>query len=126
MREILFLVHRIPYPPDKGDKIRSWHFLSHMVEHFKVHLGCFVDDDVDLGEHASVLRDPCGESYFARIRPSAARARSLCSQQRDAKGKRARARVFAHNDWRKSLSSLVPLLRGEAIASDETSPRTTS
>ncbi len=126
MREILFLAHRIPYPPDKGDKIRSWHFLSHLVEHCKVHLGCFVDDADDLVEHAPVLRDLCGESYFARMRPSVARARSLCSQQRDAKGKRARARVFTHNDWGKSLSSLVPLLRGEAIASDETSPRTTS
>ncbi len=123
MREILFLVHRIPYPPDKGDKIRSWHFLSHLVEHCKVHLGCFVDDDDDLVEHAPVLRDPCGESYFARIRPSAARGRSLSSQQRDAKGKRARARVFTHNDWGKSLSNLIPLLRGEVIASDETSPR---
>ena len=77
MREILFLAHRIPYPPDKGDKIRSWHFLSHLVEHCKVHLGCFVDDDDDLVEHAPVLRDLCGESYFARIRPWVARARSL-------------------------------------------------
>ena len=77
MREILFLVHRIPYPPDKGDKIRSWHFLSHLVEHCKVHLGCFVDDDDDLVEHAPVLRDLCGESYFARIRPWVARARCL-------------------------------------------------
>ena len=79
MREILFLVHRIPYPPDKGDKIRSWHFLSHLVGHCKVHLGCFVDDDDDLVEHAPVLRDLCGESYFARIRPWVARARSLAA-----------------------------------------------
>ena len=126
MREILFLVHRIPYPPDKGDKIRSWHFLSHLVEHCKVHLGCFVDGDDDLVEHAPVLRDLCGESYFARIWPSVAKTRSLCSQRRDAKGKRARARVLVHNDWGKSLSNLIPLLRGEAIASAETSPRTTS
>ena len=27
MGNILFLVHRIPYPPDKGDKIRSWNIL---------------------------------------------------------------------------------------------------
>ncbi len=33
MRDILFLVHRIPYPPDKGDKIRSWHFLSYLEDH---------------------------------------------------------------------------------------------
>ena len=28
MSEILFLAHRIPYPPNKGDKIRSWHLLK--------------------------------------------------------------------------------------------------
>ncbi len=26
--EILFLAHRIPFPPDRGDKIRSWHVLQ--------------------------------------------------------------------------------------------------
>ncbi len=51
---------------------------------------------------------------------------TLCSEQRDARGERARARVLAHNDWGKSFSSLVSLLRGEAIASAETSPRMTS
>ncbi len=51
---------------------------------------------------------------------------TLCSQQRDAKGKRARAGVLAHNNWEKSLSSLVPLLRGEAIDSAEISLGMTS
>jgi hypothetical protein len=26
--DLLYLVHRIPYPPDKGDKIRSFHLLE--------------------------------------------------------------------------------------------------
>jgi hypothetical protein len=30
MGDILFLAHRIPYPPDRGDKIRSWHLLKHL------------------------------------------------------------------------------------------------
>ena len=30
MDDLLFLSHRIPYPPDKGDKIRAWHFLRHL------------------------------------------------------------------------------------------------
>ncbi len=29
-RQILFLAHRVPYPPDKGDRIRSYHLLSHL------------------------------------------------------------------------------------------------
>ena len=31
MKDILFLAHRIPYPPDRGDKIRSWHLLKHLA-----------------------------------------------------------------------------------------------
>jgi sugar transferase (PEP-CTERM/EpsH1 system associated) len=47
MADILFLAHRIPYPPTKGDKIRSWHFLRHLAQRHCVHLGAFVDDPQD-------------------------------------------------------------------------------
>ena len=30
MQELLFLAHRIPYPPNKGDKIRSYHLLRYL------------------------------------------------------------------------------------------------
>ncbi|MCX7194209.1 MAG: TIGR03087 family PEP-CTERM/XrtA system glycosyltransferase [Proteobacteria bacterium] len=54
MEELLYLVHRIPYPPNKGDKIRSHHLLKHLSQHFKVHLGAFVDDPDDW-KYAQVL-----------------------------------------------------------------------
>tara|TARA_R110000772_G_scaffold129051_4_gene237019 strand:- start:36365 stop:37621 length:1257 start_codon:yes stop_codon:yes gene_type:complete len=44
---LLFLCHRIPYPPNKGDKIRSFHLLHHLSLHFDIHLGSFVDDPDD-------------------------------------------------------------------------------
>jgi sugar transferase (PEP-CTERM/EpsH1 system associated) len=47
MRNLLFLVHRIPYPPNKGDKIRSWNFLARLAESYRVHVGAFVDDPHD-------------------------------------------------------------------------------
>ncbi len=56
MRELLFLAHRIPYPPDKGDKIRSWHILRHLSERFRIHLGCFIDDPRDW-QHESRIAD---------------------------------------------------------------------
>ena len=31
MREILFIGHRIPFPPDRGDKIRSHHILKRLA-----------------------------------------------------------------------------------------------
>lgn len=56
MEELLYLVHRIPYPPNKGDKIRSYHLLKHLTRNFKVHLGAFVDDTEDW-KYAQPLTD---------------------------------------------------------------------
>jgi sugar transferase (PEP-CTERM/EpsH1 system associated) len=47
MQDLLFLAHRLPYPPNKGDKIRSWHIFQHLARRFRVHLGCFIDDADD-------------------------------------------------------------------------------
>ncbi len=58
MQDILFLAHRIPYPPDKGDKIRSWHMLRHLAAKACVHLGAFVDDPADMA-HAGLLAGLC-------------------------------------------------------------------
>jgi sugar transferase (PEP-CTERM/EpsH1 system associated) len=44
---LLFLCHRIPYPPNKGDKIRAFHLLHHLSRHFDIYLGSFVDDPQD-------------------------------------------------------------------------------
>jgi sugar transferase (PEP-CTERM/EpsH1 system associated) len=76
MQDLLFLAHRIPYPPDKGDKIRAWHFLEHLAGQYRVHLGCFVDDPRDW-RFTDILRRLCGESCFVRLSPRLARLRSL-------------------------------------------------
>ena len=44
---LLFLAHRIPYPPNKGDKIRSYHLLRYLVENYRVYLGAGIDDAAD-------------------------------------------------------------------------------
>lgn len=76
MQELLFLAHRIPYPPDKGDKIRAWNFLEHLAQRYKVHLGCFIDDPHDW-RFTDVLRRICSECCFVHLRPDIARLRSL-------------------------------------------------
>jgi sugar transferase (PEP-CTERM/EpsH1 system associated) len=60
VRDLLFLSHRIPYPPDKGDKIRAWHMFRHLARRFRVHLGCFVDDPDDAA-HVAELRPLCAD-----------------------------------------------------------------
>lgn len=42
--QVLFLAHRIPWPPDRGDRIRSWHLLRALSARADVHLGCLVED----------------------------------------------------------------------------------
>jgi polysaccharide biosynthesis protein PslH len=54
--DILFLAHRIPFPPDRGDKIRSWHELQHLSRLARVHLACFADDEADAA-HLPALRE---------------------------------------------------------------------
>jgi sugar transferase (PEP-CTERM/EpsH1 system associated) len=49
MREILFLAHRISWPADRGDKIRSHHILKRLCEMAPVHVGTFADDERDMG-----------------------------------------------------------------------------
>ena len=61
MREILFLAHRIPFPPDRGDKIRSWHMLKRIGEFARVHLACFADDEADAA-HLPALREAMGDA----------------------------------------------------------------
>jgi sugar transferase (PEP-CTERM/EpsH1 system associated) len=54
MASLLFLCHRMPWPPDKGDKIRAHHVLRRLAEHHDVYLGTCVDDPDDWRHLASV------------------------------------------------------------------------
>ncbi|WOE73784.1 TIGR03087 family PEP-CTERM/XrtA system glycosyltransferase [Alterisphingorhabdus coralli] len=44
MAAILYLAHRIPFPPDRGDKIRSFHMLQALARLAPVHVACFADN----------------------------------------------------------------------------------
>jgi sugar transferase (PEP-CTERM/EpsH1 system associated) len=76
MRELLYLVHRIPYPPNKGDKIRSYHLLKHLSQRYHVHLGTFIDDENDR-KYIEKVRSLCKETCFVSLHPKVARVRSL-------------------------------------------------
>lgn len=45
--ELLFLAHRAPFPPDRGDKIRSYHVLRYLMTRARVHLVAFSESDAD-------------------------------------------------------------------------------
>ncbi len=73
---LLFLCHRIPYPPNKGDKIRSFHLLRHLSESHAIHLGAFVDDPEDW-RHAGALDAFCASVRLVPLDPRRAKLRSL-------------------------------------------------
>ncbi|MFO1256460.1 MAG: TIGR03087 family PEP-CTERM/XrtA system glycosyltransferase [Sphingomonadaceae bacterium] len=56
MSEILFLAHRMPFPPNRGDKIRSHHVLRHLAKLAPVHVATFADDAQDLAEQPQLAR----------------------------------------------------------------------
>jgi len=77
MRDSIFLCHRLPYPPNKGDKIRSYALLCHLAKRGPVHLACFVDETEDLQYLDKVRQLAKGECYFERLSPAAKAWRSL-------------------------------------------------
>ncbi|QQE13797.1 glycosyltransferase [Planctomycetota bacterium] len=41
---LLLLTHRLPYPPDRGDRIRSYNLLKHLSKHFQVSLASYTEE----------------------------------------------------------------------------------
>ncbi len=54
----LYLAHRLPYPPDKGDRIRSFHILRWLSRRASVHLACLADEPWDV-ESVRMLEKIC-------------------------------------------------------------------
>lgn len=73
---ILFLCHRVPFPPNKGDKIRAFNQLRAMSAHHEVDLFTLADQAEDVA-HADALRQYCRTVTIARIVPALARLRSV-------------------------------------------------
>jgi len=76
MGNLLFLAHRLPYPPNKGDKVRSYNLLRHVAARHRVFLGTFVDDPDD-EQHVAAVRAMCVEVHAPRLHPKRARVGSL-------------------------------------------------
>jgi len=71
-QNILFLANRIPFPPNKGDKIRSFHNLDHLATSHNIYCACFTESEQD-DAHAAMFRKWCVDLVALRWRkPSAA------------------------------------------------------
>ena len=73
---LLFLAHRLPFPPNKGDKVRSYHWLKSLSREHRVFLGTFIDDPADEA-YVDSLKHLCAEIHVTRLDPRMAKVRSL-------------------------------------------------
>ena len=76
--KILYLAHRIPYPPNKGDKIRSFNHVKYLAARHELDLICLVDDPEDLSGE-KVLRSLCRRFYLCEYNQFQAKLKGLLS-----------------------------------------------
>lgn len=69
MSEILFLAHRVPFPPDRGDKIRSHHVVKRLAEIAPLHVGAFGESDDDMAHVAELEAVAASHCLVRRGKP---------------------------------------------------------
>lgn len=80
--DILFLAHRLPWPPDRGDRIRSWHMLEALAKLRPVHVIAPLDDAADAKHIAHVETVAASVTTAVRTRSKgAAVAQALLNGQ---------------------------------------------
>ena len=81
--QILFLTHRLPYPPDKGERIRAFHELKYLAAGHDIDLFCFADSNED-AKHQTACQNFCRTVYVEVLRKPARLLRAaragVCSQ----------------------------------------------
>jgi sugar transferase (PEP-CTERM/EpsH1 system associated) len=122
---ILYLVHRVPFPPDKGDRIRSFHILKFLSGQFRVHLATLADEPVSADTLATLRHHcerlavvPLSRLRGGRMLMALTRGRTLSEGAFDSPQLRATlegwCRETRYSACMVSASSLVPyLLRPE-------------
>lgn len=73
---LLYLCHRIPFPPNKGDKITTYNILKFLNKHYEVYLGCFIDDPNDK-QYTEKVAKLCKECFFVDLNPTLAKLKGL-------------------------------------------------
>lgn len=63
---MLILTQRFPYPPDRGDRIRSYNLIRFLAEHFDITVGCTTHEPIP-SENFSYLRGMVSEVMVGKI-----------------------------------------------------------
>jgi polysaccharide biosynthesis protein PslH len=109
--KILYLAHRVPYPPNKGEKIRAFNELRHFSKKHEVHLAAFYDRPED-GSHAESLRSYCRDVLLVPLRPAQQMLRAAASML---KGQPWTLGYFHSPMMRRMVESKLKDIRFDAI-----------
>lgn len=101
MGDILFLAHRVPYPPDRGDKIRSFHMLRHLAGHRRVHLAAFADDPRDMN------RPELAEFTASRVIVRRRKSQAVAGMQALASGRPLSLAAFDDATMRRAVENVL-------------------
>lgn len=74
--KILYLAHRIPYPPNKGDKIRSFHEIECLSAQHEIDLICLADNPGDM-KYKETLERYCANVHVTPVNPIASRMKGI-------------------------------------------------
>jgi sugar transferase (PEP-CTERM/EpsH1 system associated) len=76
LMRILFLCQRVPYPPDRGDKITTYHEIRHLARNHEVAVACLADGAEDL-DNVAGLRPLVSSIDLVQLNRRCARVRAL-------------------------------------------------
>ena len=66
MERLLYVSHCLPYPPDKGERIRAFHEILALARHFRITLACLVRRRDEVGK-ADRLRRWCDQIVIGSV-----------------------------------------------------------
>ena len=75
---ILFIAQRVPFPPDRGDKITTYNEIKYLSRNHEVEVLCLADGRKDL-ENVEGLKKIASKVYAEVLHPIPAKIRSLIS-----------------------------------------------
>jgi sugar transferase (PEP-CTERM/EpsH1 system associated) len=100
MGDILFLAHRVPWPPVRGDKIRAFHILKHLSATNRVHVVAFADAASDLDRDSGLT---LGEARVVWR----GKSQAVAGLQALASGKPVSLTAFDHAAVRQTVADML-------------------
>jgi sugar transferase (PEP-CTERM/EpsH1 system associated) len=108
---ILFLVHRVPFPPNRGDRVRSWQLVKWLAARAELDLATLADEPVT-SETRATLQSLCRQ---VAIEPVGGNMRWLKAAASLASGGTATEGLFASRSLRRTIENWSRSTRYDAV-----------